>query len=179
MKNKLLMLLIVFSALLSCGKQQPWDSNTENSEDSANNSSRAENSEDSANNSSQAGNSEDSANNSSQAGNSEDSANDSLQAGNSEDSANDSPQIEQKKVSFTEVKPLFEKHCMICHGAVDPKINWLDQKTAKEYVENGKLYHRIWEKKADPMKGMPLGNAFGMTEDERQQIVDWIEGESV
>ena len=86
------------------------------------------------------------------------------------------PVLEEISVVFADVQPLFEKHCMSCHAFIDPKINWLDQETAKLYIENGILYQRIWELRDDPAKGMPLGNAFGMTEEERKTIVKWIEG---
>ena len=76
---------------------------------------------------------------------------------------------------FSDVSPLLEKHCMWCHGPIPPQINWLDYEVAKGYVENGELYNRVWELKDDAMNGMPQGNAFGMTEEERQQIVKWIE----
>ena len=88
-------------------------------------------------------------------------------------------QFQEKKIAFTDkVKPLFEKHCMLCHSA-NPKINWLEYETALNYVNNGKLYLKVWELKDDLAQGMPLGNVFSMTEEERQQIVDWIEEEEL
>ena len=76
---------------------------------------------------------------------------------------------------FSDVSPLFEKHCMWCHGSYPPQINWLDYEVAKEYVENGELYNRVWVLKDDAKNSMPQGNSFSMTEEERQQIVKWIE----
>ena len=84
------------------------------------------------------------------------------------------------KVTFDDIKPLFETHCIACHveGASPPQIpliEWLDYNTAKSYADNGKLKERVWDLKDDPVKGMPMANATEMTEEERQQIVKWIE----
>ena len=89
--------------------------------------------------------------------------------------SNKPPQEEIRKISFDdEIKPLFQARCTACHGAMDPKINWLDEPTAIEYVKNGELYNRVWKLKKDPDKGMPQRNATGMTEEEREIIVEWI-----
>ena len=79
------------------------------------------------------------------------------------------------KTVFDDIKPLFKKHCMLCHGFAEPKINWLDHTTAKSYVDNKNLYEKIWELRNDPVKGMPLGNSMRMTTEEREKIVKWIE----
>ena len=81
---------------------------------------------------------------------------------------------QDQKILFSDVKPLFEKHCMFCHN-VAPKIDWLDYQISKAYADSGKLYARIWTLRDDVAKAMPLGNAFGMTPEERQLIVKWIE----
>ena len=41
-----------------------------------------------------------------------------------------------------------------------PKINWVDYAVAKPYVDNGKLYEKIWTLREDEEKGMPMGNGF-------------------
>ena len=194
MKNKFLLLLIALSALLACGKQQPWNPNPDESQQkkAVKNLANSDNSRQTkavkdltgSDNSQQKKAVEDLAgSDNQQAANSENLAgsNNNQQATNSENLAGSDNSLQAEtlqRVSFDEVKPLFEKHCMLCHRGVPPIINWLDENTAKEYVENGKLYNRIWELKDDPMRGMPLGNAFGMTEEERQKIVEWLEGES-
>ena len=88
------------------------------------------------------------------------------------------PQPEPERVpvtSFAEVQPLFATHCAMCHPATSPP-DWQDYAAAKAYVDNGKLYEKIWilYQSNDPL-AMPLGNTTGMTEDERQQIIRWIE----
>ena len=179
MKNKFLLLLIVLCALLACGKQQPWNPDSDKSQQKkavkdladSDNSRQTKAVKDLAGSDKQ------------QTKTVEDSADsdDNQQTADSEnlaDSDNSQQTETLQRVSFEEIKPLFEKHCMLCHRVAPPIINWLDQNTAKEYVENGKLYNRIWELKNDIQKGMPLGNSFGMTEEERLKIVEWIEGES-
>ena len=86
----------------------------------------------------------------------------------------------EPKVVFADIKPLFETHCIACHveGASPPQIpliEWLDYNTAKSYADNGKLKERVWDLREDLVKGMPMANATEMTEEERQQIVKWIE----
>ena len=78
-------------------------------------------------------------------------------------------------ILYSDIQTLFDKHCMICHRTGESKINWVDYTTAKSYVDNGKLYERIWTLKEDQLKSMPLGNVFQMTIEERKQIVQWIE----
>ena len=91
----------------------------------------------------------------------------------------DDAQQEEPKVTFSEIQPLFQKHCAYCHvpGAPPqiPTIDWVDYAVAKSYVDSGVLYERMWTLKDDEEKGMPLGNGLDMTEEERQLIVNWIE----
>ncbi len=92
----------------------------------------------------------------------------------------DDTQQEEPKVTFSEIQPLFQKHCAYCHvpGAPPaiPTIDWTDYAVAKSYVDSGVLYERMWTLKDDEEKGMPLGNGLDMTEEERKQIVSWIQG---
>ena len=78
--------------------------------------------------------------------------------------------------SFAEVQPLFVTYCAMCHPATSPP-DWQDYAAAKAYVDNGKLYEKIWilYQSNDPL-AMPLSNVTGMTEEERQQIIKWIDG---
>lgn len=83
-------------------------------------------------------------------------------------------------VVFSDIKPLFETHCIACHVEAAsppqiPLIEWLDYNTAKSYADNGKLKERVWDLRDDEIKGMPMANATEMTEEERKQIVKWIE----
>jgi len=85
------------------------------------------------------------------------------------------PTPEITKTKFSDITPLFEKHCMICHGTNLPKIDFLNHKVAVRYIDNGKLYERIWTLKDDRLKSMPLGNSFKMTDAERKLIIKWIQ----
>ena len=88
--------------------------------------------------------------------------------------------VDQQQITFSEVQPLLQKHCVYCHvpGAPPtiPTIDWGDYATTKPYVDNGILYERMWTLREDEEKGMPLGNGFDMTEEERKKIVSWIQG---
>lgn len=86
-----------------------------------------------------------------------------------------SPVKRENLVVFADIQPLFQKHCAFCHLGGVPNINWVLYEVAKGYANDGRLYERIWTLRNDPGKGMPLANAFGMTEDERKRIVKWIE----
>ena len=167
MKNRFLYILIVLSSLLSCGKEQPW-----NPQATAQKENPKEKAQDKAKEDEPTQKSETTAQleSTTQA--------ESTTQGNHHPAGETNVETDfSTKVSFDEIRPLFEKHCMACHGVIDPKINWLDLETAREYVQNGKLYHRIWELKDDMSKGMPLGGG-AISLEEREQIVEWIEGES-
>ena len=81
----------------------------------------------------------------------------------------------ENKVRFEAVKTIFEERCIACHNSNAAIPNYMDFAVIKERVENGKLLKRVWTLKDDPAKGMPLGNATGMTDEERELIVKWIE----
>ena len=97
------------------------------------------------------------------------------QATTTQSAENTTDQAATPTVLYSDIQPLFQKHCMICHRGIEPKINWLDYATAKSYADNGKLYERIWTLRKNQVKAMPLGNSFRMTLEERKQIVQWIE----
>ncbi len=88
-------------------------------------------------------------------------------------------------VSFAEVKPIFQNHCITCH--FNPRIptavevDWADYSATQPYVQNGKLLERVWTLRKDLVKGMPFGNGAGlngqqMTNEERELVKKWIEG---
>ena len=84
-------------------------------------------------------------------------------------------------IRWSDIKPIFEKHCVICHQSPQPRLdgsmlNKFDLKNysvAKKYVDNGELFKRVWTLRDDPQKGMPFGG--GMEIEKRQKIKDWIE----
>ncbi len=90
---------------------------------------------------------------------------------------NGAPEDNTNKISFeTQIKPLFQKHCSLCHTAqMPPVVDWTDYSATKPYVDSGSLLERIWTLKDDPAKSMPLANAFQMTDEERELIKNWIE----
>lgn len=65
-----------------------------------------------------------------------------------------------------DIKPIFEKSCIACHGKGSPKGNWLDYPTAfskKELIKS-----RVFTK-----KDMPQG--IDLPEDKRKLIADWVD----
>jgi cytochrome c5 len=65
-----------------------------------------------------------------------------------------------------DIKPIFEKSCIACHGKGSPKGNWMDYPTAfskKELIKS-----RVFTK-----KDMPQG--FDLPEDKRKLIADWVD----
>ena len=85
-------------------------------------------------------------------------------------------------ISFeTDIRPLFEKHCMECHVEGPPAIQWTVYDESMKYVKNGELLNRVWTLKDDELRGMPIGNMYKdeeeepMTEKERVLIKNWME----
>lgn len=66
-----------------------------------------------------------------------------------------------------DIKPIFEKRCILCHGPNNPNNlpNWLDYKTA--YEKRLLIRERVVIKKE-----MPLG--FSMPQEERDLVEQWI-----
>jgi uncharacterized membrane protein len=72
-------------------------------------------------------------------------------------------------VSFAQVQVLVDKHCLSCHGAqVQMKNVRLDSpEQLKQHAQN--VYQQV-----AVTKQMPMGNATGMTEEERAMIGRWF-----
>jgi uncharacterized membrane protein len=72
-------------------------------------------------------------------------------------------------VTFAEVAPVVEQRCASCHsGAAAPKGVRLE--TPEEIAAQADAIERV----AVLTKAMPLGNATGMTDDERELLGRWI-----
>jgi uncharacterized membrane protein len=72
-------------------------------------------------------------------------------------------------VSFAQVQVLVDKHCLSCHNAqVQMKNVRLDSpEQLKQHAQN--VYQQV-----AVTKQMPMGNATGMTEEERAMIGRWF-----
>ncbi len=87
-----------------------------------------------------------------------------------------------KKVSFAEVQPIFQKRCISCHSAKPTD-------DVQKVAPNGIMFDKPEEiaKHADRIlvravqtKTMPQGNKTGITEEERELIGNWIaQGSSI
>ena len=73
-------------------------------------------------------------------------------------------------VTFTEVKVVIDQHCLSCHGAqVQMKNVRLDQKEGiQAHAQN--IYQQV-----SVTKQMPMNNATGITEEERNLIARWFQ----
>ena len=92
-------------------------------------------------------------------------------------------------VSFSEVQPIFAKHCAWCHSASTTPPDWQNYNAAKTFLDSEKevngeiqsgatiLKNRIWTF-FDKGGGipMPFVDRFGITPQDRKLIVKWIEG---
>ena len=67
-----------------------------------------------------------------------------------------------------DIQPIFQSRCAMCHNATSSIPNWLDYGTA--YQKRAKIYDRVVK-----IKDMPLGNATGMTDNERALVGKWID----
>ena len=76
-----------------------------------------------------------------------------------------------KQVSFAEAQKVFEQRCYMCHGpAVQMKNVRLD--SPEQVAQHAQaVYQQVVVTKI-----MPMGNATGMTDDERALIGRWFEG---
>lgn len=68
----------------------------------------------------------------------------------------------------TDVKPLFEKSCLPCHGAGNPK-NWMDYETVKKYTKEilGSIKH------SGNYMDMPMGRAK-LSDADIELVEEWI-----
>jgi len=80
-------------------------------------------------------------------------------------------QQSSSSISFQEdIRPLFEKRCMMCHKYTLHRIQWTEYDESMQYVNSGQLLERVWNLQDMPPPGME------MTEEERKLVKDWIEG---
>jgi len=80
-------------------------------------------------------------------------------------------QQSSSSISFQEdIRPLFEKRCMMCHKYTLHRIQWTEYDESMQYVNSGQLLERVWNLQDMPPPGME------MTEEERELVKDWIEG---
>lgn len=81
-----------------------------------------------------------------------------------------------KKVNFTEVAPLFEKHCTSCHSSnpTDDVYKVAPNGVVFDRPENIRAMADKIMTRAVHTQSMPQGNKTGMTNEERELIGDWI-----
>ncbi len=81
----------------------------------------------------------------------------------------ESESLNAKRVTFDQVKPVFEKRCSICHIAM-PGKNWTNFENSKAYAK--KIIIRVMIKKDMPTLGTPY--ASQITLQERKLIAQWV-----
>lgn len=75
----------------------------------------------------------------------------------------------ESSVTYTkDAKPIFEKRCSSCHNANWSDKNWMDYQTAAQNKDKIKL--RVEN------QTMPPGNTTGMTKEEREKLIRWVDG---
>src|SRR5690606_13640203 len=74
-------------------------------------------------------------------------------------------------VGYAELKPVVEQRCVMCHGeALQSKSVRLDSpESLKQHAQT--VYQQVVV-----MKLMPMNNATGLTEDERNLFAQWFKG---
>jgi uncharacterized membrane protein len=80
-------------------------------------------------------------------------------------------------VTFMDIHPIVEKHCVACHSATPTNRDFPEAPKGVMYDtpdEIRRYAHQI-EQQAVLAKIMPLGNTTGMTDTERQMLGAWIE----
>ena len=83
-------------------------------------------------------------------------------------------QVNTTPVGFTQVRPILEQRCTICHGeAAQMKGIRLDQAAAIKTHAQG-IYQQV-----TVTRQMPMNNATNITEEERQLIKRWYEAGAV
>ena len=80
-------------------------------------------------------------------------------------------------VSFADIEPIIEKHCVSCHSArpTDENFPEAPKGVAFDTPEEIRLRAALIEQQAVLSDIMPLGNESGMTELERRMLGAWIE----
>jgi uncharacterized membrane protein len=81
------------------------------------------------------------------------------------------------EVTFAEVHPIIQKHCIQCHSATPSHdgIPEAPKGVAFDTPEQIRLHAQMIKKQAVLSDIMPLGNETGMTEQERQMLGAWID----
>ncbi len=74
------------------------------------------------------------------------------------------------EISYSEIKPLFERRCGRCHNK-NMSPNWSDEQVAVAYAKNGRLLERVMVAKNMPLPGSP--EASEMTSAEKELIHRW------
>jgi uncharacterized membrane protein len=85
--------------------------------------------------------------------------------------------MSQGDVSFADIQPIIAKRCVQCHSATPTNKDFPEapKGMAFDTPEEIRLYAGKIEQQTVLAKIMPLGNATGMTDAERQQLGAWIE----
>ena len=64
--------------------------------------------------------------------------------------------------------PIFQSRCTLCHQAGGLLPDWTDYKTAFD-LRNQLVYH------VAVSRDMPMNNVTGMSDDERNAVVQWVD----
>jgi uncharacterized membrane protein len=80
------------------------------------------------------------------------------------------------KVTFAAIEPLMAKHCVSCHAArpSNTAFGAAPLGLVFDSYEHVRMLAPRIKKVAVDAEIMPLGNATGMTSDEREQLGRWI-----
>lgn len=73
----------------------------------------------------------------------------------------------EKTYTFEDIKPIFEARCKMCHNANSGRGDWQDYDQA--------FKKRVQIKLRVKNKTMPMGNVTRMTEEERYQVIMWVD----
>jgi uncharacterized membrane protein len=68
--------------------------------------------------------------------------------------------------SFSEIKPIIDNRCAMCHNENWPDKNWKDEKLV---LKNKDMMVLRLENQS-----MPPGNATNMTKEERNTLIAWL-----
>jgi uncharacterized membrane protein len=81
------------------------------------------------------------------------------------------------KVSFADIQPIVAKHCLQCHSANPTNKDFPEAPKGVKFdtAEELRLHAHHIEQQAVLSTIMPLGNATGMTDEERLRLGAWID----
>jgi uncharacterized membrane protein len=74
-------------------------------------------------------------------------------------------------VTYAELKPVLEQHCYSCHGAQLQMKNLRVDNLASVQQHAASIYQNVVVNKT-----MPMSNASGMTQEERDMVARWFQG---